>query len=464
MINDGRHWWKNPFITVPSIVIIMAAVLSAILPNLIQGGDSYRLITVADPSYGGSVDGNGTFDEGSLGKVVATPASGWAFHKWSGACSGEGACQPTMESDKTVTAHFVTEKPLGIRANNDLYQVDQGDRLVVPGSGVLVNDSDPNRLKQTAMTLSKPNNGILTFKRNGSFVYQHDGSNTTKDSFTYNFRSGGQDSNEAIVRITVNSVAEPPRITSKPIIRITLNQSFSYRVTSSDPEPSAVLTFSLDTAPTGMTIDSMTGLINWSIEDIRAGDHQITIRVENQHGLIGIQESILTVAGGIVRVPDVVTLSLKDAKSSLIWAGLEVGSVEKDSNLTIKKDIVISQFPEDGTAVAPGSSVALVLSSGPANQAPDLDAGADITLTFPATANLVGVVEDDGLPAGTLEIAWTQINGPDEVIFGDFSAEATMAVFLMPGIYVLKVTAFDGELTSTDEVTVLVNPEVDPAD
>jgi len=77
---------------------------------------------------------------------------------------------------------------------------------------------------------------------------------------------------------------------------------------------------------------------------------------------------------------------------------------------------------------------------------------------------LVGVVEDDGLPAGTLEIAWTQINGPDEVIFGDFSAEATMAVFLMPGIYVLKVTAFDGELTSTDEVTVLVNPEVDPAD
>ena len=225
------------------------------------------------------------------------------------------------------------------------------------------------------------------------------------------------------------------------------------------------------------------------------------------------------------------TLSLKGAKSSLIGAGLEVGSVETDSNSTIEKGIVISQFPGDSTVVAPGSAVdlvlsagflvvvpdlvglpridaealiigarltvglitvatsasvakdsvisqvpeadpfvpigspvALVLSSGPPNQAPDLDAGANITLTFPARANLVGVVKDDGLPAGTLEIAWTKIDGPGRVIFGPFSAEATIADFSMPGIYVLEVTAFDGELTTTDEVTVLVNPEADPAD
>lgn len=41
--------------------------------------------------------------------LTATPASGYLFSSWSGACSGSGACNVTMTSDLTVTANFVEE-------------------------------------------------------------------------------------------------------------------------------------------------------------------------------------------------------------------------------------------------------------------------------------------------------------------------------------------------------------------
>lgn len=39
-------------------------------------------------------------------KITATPASGWQFDSWSGACSGSRDCVVTLDSDKSVTATF----------------------------------------------------------------------------------------------------------------------------------------------------------------------------------------------------------------------------------------------------------------------------------------------------------------------------------------------------------------------
>lgn len=39
-------------------------------------------------------------------QLSATPASGSYFSGWSGACSGSGACNFTMATDRTVTATF----------------------------------------------------------------------------------------------------------------------------------------------------------------------------------------------------------------------------------------------------------------------------------------------------------------------------------------------------------------------
>jgi len=95
----------------------------------------------------------------------------------------------------------------------------------------------------------------------------------------------------------------------------------------------------------------------------------------------------------------------------------------------------------------------------PVNQAPAVDAGADQSLTLPTnTANLSATVSDDGLPNGSLITTWSQISGPDTVVFADTSALDTTATFPVEGSYVLELSAYDGALTTTDTLTVTLNP------
>src|SRR5580700_7530269 len=47
-----------------------------------------------------------SFNAGIAVTLTATPASGWSFQGWGGACSGTGACSLTMDAAKSVTATF----------------------------------------------------------------------------------------------------------------------------------------------------------------------------------------------------------------------------------------------------------------------------------------------------------------------------------------------------------------------
>ncbi len=93
------------------------------------------------------------------------------------------------------------------------------------------------------------------------------------------------------------------------------------------------------------------------------------------------------------------------------------------------------------------------------NQAPVVNAGADKSITAPATSvSVAGTVSDDGLPlAATVTHTWTTTSGPGTVTFGDASALATTATFSTTGVYVLRLTASDTEFTAYDECTILVN-------
>ncbi|HYI07641.1 MAG TPA: PKD domain-containing protein [Thermoanaerobaculia bacterium] len=94
------------------------------------------------------------------------------------------------------------------------------------------------------------------------------------------------------------------------------------------------------------------------------------------------------------------------------------------------------------------------------NRPPSVDAGADQTTTLPAdTISLGGTATDDGLPANvTLAISWSQVSGPAGVTFGNANEAATTATFATPGTYVLRLTANDSLLASSDEVTITVIP------
>jgi len=93
----------------------------------------------------------------------------------------------------------------------------------------------------------------------------------------------------------------------------------------------------------------------------------------------------------------------------------------------------------------------------PLNQSPSVNAGSDRTVTYPQSAALQGSVSDDGLPFGQLDVLWSKVSGPGTVNFTTPQSAATQASFSTPGTYALRLTATDGELTSSDEVRVVVN-------
>jgi RHS repeat-associated protein len=73
-----------------------------------------------------------------------------------------------------------------------------------------------------------------------------------------------------------------------------------------------------------------------------------------------------------------------------------------------------------------------------------------------AEVALSGTASDDGHPTGTLTTTWSVVSGPGSVTFGDSHALSTTATFIEEGTYVLALTASDGELTTSDQVTITI--------
>ncbi len=90
------------------------------------------------------------------------------------------------------------------------------------------------------------------------------------------------------------------------------------------------------------------------------------------------------------------------------------------------------------------------------NQPPVVHAGFDQTITLPDAVGLAGFATDDGLPSGSLTAQWTQVSGPAAAVFGDAAALSTVVDFPVDGVYVLQLSADDGERISSDSLTIFV--------
>jgi hypothetical protein len=149
-------------------------------------------------------------------------------------------------------------------------------------------------------------------------------------------------------------------------------------------------------------------------------------------------------------------------------------------------DATISVTPVDDAVVEPPETVLLALAGGayfynvgnPSNAAgvivreaagnilPLVEAGADQSLavnTLPtADVSLEGtLLYDDGVP-GAPTYAWTKDSGPGTVTFGDATQLVTTASFDQAGVYVLRLTADDGDLQGEDTLTITVQQNAAP--
>ena len=126
-----------------------------------------------------------------------------------------------------------------------------------------------------------------------------------------------------------------------------------------------------------------------------------------------------------------------------------------ETNETVTAEIV----PDPAyTIMAPSNAVITILDAG-TNLAPV------VTITSPrvhtvflsgtnANVLLAATVSDDS--TNPLAIAWSEVKGPETLVFGDTSQTNTTVSFTNAGLYVLRLTADDGALQSFDEVTLVV--------
>lgn len=62
---------------------------------------------------------NAPFATGSVVELTQTPAPGFAFDSWGGACSGDGACTVVMGQPRAVSANFVAVNTLNVSVNGN---------------------------------------------------------------------------------------------------------------------------------------------------------------------------------------------------------------------------------------------------------------------------------------------------------------------------------------------------------
>jgi len=93
------------------------------------------------------------------------------------------------------------------------------------------------------------------------------------------------------VTITVVDVLSAPVITSTPVLTAAVNTLYTYDVNAFDSEGKTI-TYSLALGPTGMTIDSATGLIQWTPTAAQAGPNNVDVRAATAGGSTAQQFTI----------------------------------------------------------------------------------------------------------------------------------------------------------------------------
>lgn len=93
------------------------------------------------------------------------------------------------------------------------------------------------------------------------------------------------------------AIVGPPTITSTPVTTATVLEPYTYDVEATT-RAQATLTYSLVSAPAGMTIDAGTGVINWTPTLAQAGNRSVRVRVFDGLGRSTDQVFTIVVANG----------------------------------------------------------------------------------------------------------------------------------------------------------------------
>jgi RHS repeat-associated protein len=122
----------------------------------------------------------------------------------------------------------------------------------------------------------------------------------------------------------------PPVITSTPRTQIGLGNVYAYDAQASDPDNDP-LSYHLDTAPAGMTIDA-TGLVQWAPGSKQFGPNQVTLHVDDGRGGTASQSFTITVVSHTTNQPPRIVSSPRTAGTVSHLFAYDVKAVDPDGD------------------------------------------------------------------------------------------------------------------------------------
>jgi VCBS repeat-containing protein len=162
-------------------------------------GDTLSAVLVSGPE-------NGTLTLNADGSFTYTPDEDFNGTDGFTYIANDGSADSGIAT-VTITVDPQNDAPV---ATDDGYTVDEDGTLSVAAAGVLVNDTDIDGDTLSAVLVSGPENGTLTFNPDGSFTYTPGADFNGIDSFTYKANDGTADGNVATVTITVDPQNDAP--------------------------------------------------------------------------------------------------------------------------------------------------------------------------------------------------------------------------------------------------------------
>jgi hypothetical protein len=144
---------------------------------------------------------------------------------------------------------------------------------------------------------------------------------------------------------------QSPTITSTPITTATVAAAYAYNVNATDPDGDT-LTYSLTTKPSGMIINSSTGLITWTPTAI--GDYNVTIEVSD--GVVAVTQSFTITVSAAPVVPVAVTGVTLDESTLALTVG--------DAAVTLVATVTPATATDTSVIWASSNETAAVVAAG----------------------------------------------------------------------------------------------------
>ena len=253
-------------------------------------------------------------------------------------------------SNTATVSISIQKRPL---ANNDALTVQRGDDGTV---NVIANDTAPSGTVTPASVtiVTQPTRGTVTALGNGQISYQHNGTATTTDQFTYTITDSNNNvSLPGIVSITINAVNQPPVTVSDTAV-VNEGESVDIPVLANDTiafdglDTSSVTVVTSPTRGTAVVLN--TGAIRYTNNGSETSSDFLLYTVRGNNGLVSaptrVDLTITPANDGPVAVNDQASVNEGGVVNIPVLAN------DSDSDNPIDTaTVVIINTPTNGTAV-----------------------------------------------------------------------------------------------------------------